>query len=156
MCSRIHVRKPKQADAKQVFDYACWLLARRSYSTKELLEKFHTRFIPDEQIFSNALEKLEKLGLQSDEGFTESFIRGHPAWGRRRLVLELKRRGIEEEMIEMFLPNDADELARCREALEKKLRGEEVPKEYKERQKLSAFLARRGFNLDVIREVMSL
>jgi regulatory protein len=149
-------KKPKVADARQVFDYACWLLARRNYSQKELLEKFHTRFIPNEEIFVAALKKLNKLGLQSDEGFTEGFIRGHPDWGNRRLSLELKRRGIEEEMFELFLPKAADELARCQETLKKKLRGEELPSEWKEKQKLAAFLMRRGFDLDVIRETMTL
>lgn len=155
MYSMRRAKKPKIPDQKQIFDYACWLLARRSYSQKELLEKFHTRFIPDEKIFAGALEKLEQLGLQSDESFTESFIRGHSGWGNRRLILELKRRGIDEEMIELFLPDEADELVRCREALEKKLKGEGIPEEWKERQKLSAFLARRGFGLDVIKKVLS-
>ncbi len=149
-------KKPKQADAKQVFNYACFLLARRNYSRKELLEKFHTRFIPDEKIFAAAFEKLKKLGLQSDESFTESFIRGHSNWGRRRLEIELKQRGISEELIEMFLPDDSSELARARGAIEKKLRGEEIPAEYSAKQKLASFLARRGFSLDVIREVMKI
>ncbi|MFH1546251.1 MAG: regulatory protein RecX [Patescibacteria group bacterium] len=152
---RFHSRKkPKQADMKQVFNYACFLLARRNYSQKELLEKFHTRFIPDEKIFTAAFEKLEKLGLQSDESFSESFVRGHSGWGRRRLEIELKRRGISEEMIEIFLPDEIDELTRCRDTLAKKLKGEKISEEFKERQKLSAFLARRGFDLDAIREVM--
>ena len=147
-------KKPKQADAKQVFDYACWLLARRNYSQKELLEKFHTRFIPAEEIFSAALEKLEKFGFQSDEGFTESFIRSHPDWGKRRINLELKRKGIGEDLIEKFSLSEEDELTRCQETLTKKLKGEQLPEEYKEKQKLASFLARRGFDLDVIREIL--
>ncbi len=147
-------KKPKIADARQVFDYACWLLARRNYSQKELLEKFNTRFIPNEEVFIAALEKLQKLRLQSDENFTGAFIRSHPGWGRRRLIIELKRRGIEEEMIEDSLPSEDSEVDRAREALGRKLKGEKVPEDFKERQKLSAFLARRGFDLDVIRELV--
>lgn len=112
------------------------------------------RFIPDEKIFAAVFEKLEKLGLQSDENFAESFVRGHPNWGRRRLEIELKRRGIEEELIETFLPTDISEIENARETLAKKLRGEKVPNEYSAKQKLAAFLARRGFSLDVIREVI--
>ncbi len=149
-------KKPKQADVRQVFNYACWFLARRNYSQKELLGKFHTRFIPDEKIFKEALRKLEKLGLQSDGGFTESFVREHPNWGKRRLKIELNRRGIGEILIEVFLPDDSNELARCEDTLEKKLKGVKISEEFKERQKLSAFLARRGFSLDVIREVLGI
>jgi SOS response regulatory protein OraA/RecX len=57
-------------------------------------------------------------------------------------------------MIEKFLPNEVSEIQNARETLAKKLRGEELPKDWKEKQKLAAFLARRGFDLDVIREVM--
>jgi len=147
-------KKSKQADPKQVFNYACFLLARRNYSRAELLEKFHTRFVPTEEIFTAALEKLKKLGLQSDENFTENFIRSHSAWGRRRLILELNKKGIEENMMKLFLPKEDDELVRCKDVLEKKLRGEKIPSEYSAKQKLAAFLARRGFDLDVIREVL--
>ena len=144
-------KKPKQPDLKQVFDYACWLLARRSYSQAELLEKFHKRFIPEEEIFFAALKKLVKLGLQSDENFTESFVSLHDGWGRRRLELELKKKGIAEELIEKFLPDNSAELERCKEALKIKLKNSPVPEDYRARQKILAFLARRGFGLDVIK-----
>ncbi|MCF7836476.1 recombination regulator RecX [Candidatus Gracilibacteria bacterium] len=147
-------KKPKVADERQVFNYACWLLARRNYSQKELLDKFEVKYIPNEEVFAKVFTKLIKFNLQSDEGFTEGFVRSHEHWGARRISLELKRRGIEEEMVEKFLPNGTDELTHCRDTLKKKLKGEKIPEEFKERQKISAFLARRGFDLDVIREVM--
>lgn len=147
-------KKPKVADERQVFSYACWLLARRNYSQKELLDKFEVKYIPNEEVFAKVFAKLIKFNLQSDEGFAESFVRSHEHWGARRNSLELKRRGIEEEMIEKFLPNEVSETQNARETLAKKLRGEELPKDWKDKQKLAAFLARRGFDLDVIREVM--
>ena len=150
-CTR---KKPRQADQKQVFDYACWLLARRSYSQAELLTKFRTRFIPNEEIFSTVLRKLENLGFQSDEGFTEDFVRSHAGWGSRRLVIELKRRGIDIELINKFLPNDSAELERCRSILKLKLKGGSLPEDYKDRQKLAAFLARRGFDLGMIKDTL--
>jgi regulatory protein len=144
-------RKSREADSKQVFDYACWLLARRSYSTHELLEKFNTRFIPNEEIFNSTLEKLQSMGFQSDEDFAQSFVEMHCDWGKRRLQLELSRKGIEKELIAASLPSEESEIARCENALRIKLRGEEIPTEWKEKQKLLAFLARRGFDLGVIK-----
>lgn len=145
-------RKPREADSKQVFDYACWLLARRAYSTAELLKKFHTTFIPNEEIFEATLQKLKKLNFQSDESFAQGFVEMHRDWGKRRLELELAKRGIEKNLILATLPIEADEVERCREALRVKLHGKPIPPEWKEKQKLLAFLARRGFDLDVIQD----
>jgi len=143
-------RQPREADSKQVFDYACWLLARRSYSTAELLKKFSTTFIPNEEIFEATLQKLKKLNFQSDESFAQDFVNLHTDWGKRRLELELAKKGITKELIAEAIPNEVDETSRCREALRVKLHGKPIPSEWKEKQKLLAFLARRGFDLDVI------
>jgi regulatory protein len=147
-------KKPKVADARQVFDYACWLLARRNYSQAELLKKFHERFIPAEEIFSAALAKLQKLGFQSDELFAESFVRTHSGWGARKISLELRKRGIDANLIEKFLLNEVAELENCREVLAKKLHNGKIPTEYKAKQKLASFLAGRGFDLDIIRKTL--
>ncbi|MFH0776966.1 MAG: regulatory protein RecX [Patescibacteria group bacterium] len=147
-------QKPKTPDERQVFQYACWLLARRNYSRAELLEKFEKKYLPDESVFTKVFAKLEKLKLQSDENFTESFVRAHEHWGAHRIRIELKKRGIDEELIELNLPNENSEIENAREVLARKLHGENLPTEYSEKQKLAAFLARRGFSLDVIREVL--
>jgi len=147
-------QKPKEADERQVFQYACWLLARRNYSRAELLEKFERKYLPNETVFKKVFAKLTKFKLQSDEDFTESFVRSHADWGARRISLELKKRGIADELIEVFLPTEVSEIENARETLARKLRGEKIPDEYVAKQKLAAFLARRGFSIDVIREVI--
>ncbi len=147
-------QKPKEADERQVFQYACWLLARRNYSRAELLEKFEKKYLPNDAVFEKVFAKLTKLKLQSDEDFAESFFRSHENWGARRVSLELKKRGIADELIEVNLPTEVSEIENAREVLSKKLRGEKIPEEYSEKQKLAAFLPQRGFNLDVIREVL--
>ncbi|MFA6457841.1 MAG: regulatory protein RecX [Patescibacteria group bacterium] len=149
-------RRPKLADERQVFSYACWLLARRNYSRAELLEKFSTKYTPDAAIFAKVFAKLTKLRLQSDESFAEGFVRSHAHWGAHRISLELKKRGIADELIELFLPSEISEIENARETLAKKLRGENIPEDYSAKQKLAAFLARRGFSMDVIREVLGM
>ena len=149
-----HSRKPKIPDERQVFQYACWLLARRNYSRAELSEKFEKKYILDEEIFKKVFAKLKKFGLQSDENFAESFARTHAHWGAQRIALELKRRGIDEELIATNLPTEISEIENAREVLLRKLRGENIPEDYSAKQKLAAFLARRGFSFDTIREVI--
>ena len=147
-------QKPKIPDERQVFQYACWLLARRNYSRAELLEKFEKKYLPDESIFEKVFAKLKKFGLQSDENFAESFVHSHAHWGAHRISIELKKRGIDEELIALNLPTEISEIENAREVLIRKLRGENIPDEYSAKQKLAAFLARRGFSIDTIREVL--
>jgi regulatory protein len=149
-------QKPKVPDERQVFQYACWLLARRNYSRAELVEKFEKKYIPDEAIFEKVFVKLKKFGLQSDENFAESFARTHAHWGAHRISIELKKRGIDDELIELNLPSEVSEIENAREVLVRKLHGENIPDDYPAKQKLAAFLARRGFSIDVIREVLGM
>lgn len=147
---------PKPADAKQVFQYAIFLLARREYSVAELQKKFAGRFLSAPEIFAATFAKLHKLGLQSDRSFAENFVRSHAGWGSRKLRVELSRRGIENDLIAAQLPSAEAEVQRCAAVLTAKLGGKSLPVEYLAKQKLAAFLARRGFDLDVIRGMLSL
>ena len=142
------VQNPKS----KVQNYACWLLARRDYSAKELLEKFKFKFKLEEKIFKEVLEKLQGLGLQSDARFVENFILSHFHWGRQRLIFELQKKGIIAELIQQNLPTRSAEIQRCKEVLQIKLRCKSMPNEYIAKQKLFAFLARRGFELEIIKE----
>ncbi len=141
---------------RQVQQYAVWLLARRAYSAHELLTKFRTKFLPDEELFVAVLKKLQTNGIQSDALFVEGFVRSHSDWGSRRLQLELGRRGISSELIAAVLPDADTEEVRCQTALTKRLKGAALPESYKEQQKLIAFLARRGFMLDTIRRALKI
>lgn len=153
-------RAKKPASPRTVLAYAGWLLARRGYTAAQLRDKFRTKFEqvdggPDaESVFDSVLLKLQTLGLQSDAATAESFVRSKASWGRQRLKLELARRGVESELIESSLPDSADESARAAEVLAKKLKDNPIPTDFAERQKLAAFLARRGFGLDTIRQVL--
>ncbi len=151
----IYKQKPRTPDAKQVQQYAIWLLARRAYSAHELLEKFRTKYLPAEELFATVLTQLQTEGIQSDAVFTESFVRTHSEWGVRRIQLELNKRGISPELILANLPSEATEEEHCRAVLQKKLKSSALPEEYKAKQKLIAFLARRGFSLDVIQRVFN-
>ena len=148
--------KVKIPGEQQVFRYACQLLVRRNYSRAELLGKFKTKFISDESIFEKVFTKLKKMRLQSDEIFAETFVRSRENWGARRISIELKKRGIADELIETFLPSEVSEIENARSVLVRKMRGKKIPTEYSKKRKLAAFLARRGFSLDAIRKVLKL
>lgn len=146
-------KSQKQPDERQLLAYAGWLLARREYAAAELLTKFRTRFIADEPLFARVIEKLVTLGVQSDERAARVYIEGHPGWGPQKITFQLRQRGIAPALIASILAEADDEEARAREALALKLRGQPVPPDFRERQKLIAFLARRGFSLDIAKRV---
>lgn len=146
--------KLRQPDYQQLYQYALWLLARRAYTAAELLERFGRRFVSDEELMARVLEKLQEQGLQSDALAAESLVRTHPGWGTRRLKLELTRRGVSPEVAAQVLPDDEDESERLQAVLAARLAGSGVPTELKEKQKLFAYLARRGFALDAIKQAL--
>jgi len=79
------------------------LLARREHSRLELRRKLARRFPPSE--VQTAIDELAAEGLQSDERFTLSFARQRVLRGRgpRRILLELRERGIDDGLAEQAL-----------------------------------------------------
>lgn len=86
----------------RVFSKGLDLLAIREHSRKELKQKFKRKFADgDDTLFERVLDKLRIGGYQSDERFTENYVRsklrgGH---GPIRVKNELKRKGIADELI---------------------------------------------------------
>ena len=81
-------------------DDAIRLLARREYSRAELAQRLALRaHAPD--VVTACLDELAESGLQSDQRFTESFLRSRVMRGQGPLKIrgELERRGIERDLI---------------------------------------------------------
>ena len=78
-------------------------------------------------------------------------------FGKRRLALELRQKGIEREIIERELGKLGDEkLSGLAEGLaEKKVKTLKNFPYFEAREKLIAFLSRRGFSWEIIKEVVA-
>ena len=154
------------------------LLARRDMSRAELLARLSPRpgprddgaVPPDDaaesshaQVGSEAatgadelhqvLDRLQSLGLQSDQRFADNYVRGRQArTGSRRLAAELRQRGVDAEAATEALREAADsELERARALWARKFSYSRDPAE---RARQMRFLASRGFDLGVIRGVV--
>lgn len=112
-------------------------------------------------IAEKIINRLKQQKFLDDKAFTTWWIdqRIRVKQSSIRVIqMELKQKGIEKEMIEEILKDkDTKEVEResIEKLLEKKMRRyTSLPKDeaYK---KLSQFLARRGFNFDVIKKVLS-
>jgi regulatory protein len=136
------------------------LLARRLHSSAELRNKLRQKY--HNITFINAvIEYLSVNNYLDDRKFVEEFISEKSKsklWGNRKIIAEIKKRGISEkiaslEFISGKLENSSDHL---RIAAEKKLKNLTYRKtpENRVRQKLTAFLLSKGFDYDEIKNVI--
>ena len=86
-------------------------LARREHSFHELQLKLQRKF-PDEPVsrLEQIIKELQEDGLQSDERFTESWVRYRQSrgFGYRHIRADLKERGVDTTLIDRFLFDDDD------------------------------------------------
>lgn len=136
------------------------LLSYRARSARELERRLRRKDVP-EDVAKRTVAELEERGLVDDAAFAESFIRDRVRLrpkGRRRLVQELRARGVDVETAEAAVGGvmemeDVSELELAREAARRwSPRPHEDPRSA--RRRLYGYLARRGFGTDAIRVVM--
>lgn len=131
-------------------------LAQREYSRLELEQKLsvHARSLPSEDL-SSVLDQLERRGLLSAERVVEQIVRTRRArFGNRRILHELKEKGIDEHLIHSILPSLKEtELEAAMRIWQKKFGLS--PNNREERSKQIRFMMNRGFSIEVIQQVFS-
>jgi regulatory protein len=137
------------------------LLSFRPRTAAELRRRLLRKDFPEE-IVDPCVTGLVGQGLVNDGAFAEMFVRDRVRLrpkGKQRLVQELRARGVDPEeaqeaIADVFEREEVaeSELARVAAAKWRPRSGEE---RLKARARLHAFLARRGFGGDAIREVMA-
>ncbi len=116
------------------------------------------------QMVDLVIHKLKEQKFLNDEEFARMWVRSRTDFkpkGWRLIKLELKQKGISEEILERLAQgmkskeaSKRDELALAKEILERKRKKFE-PMERQERfMKAGSLLARRGFNLDDIKKAI--
>jgi regulatory protein len=98
------------------------------------------------------LDRLAAQGLQSDQRFGETYVvqRAARGYGPRRIVLEMRERGIPDDMIDAVMQsNDSNWCTLARRARTKRF-GLPPPAVYKDRARQMHFLQYRGFTPDQI------
>ncbi|HET9796680.1 MAG TPA: regulatory protein RecX [Gemmatimonadaceae bacterium] len=146
----------------RTYDRASNLLAFRARSSAELARSL-ARKGEEPLTIDWALSRLREQGLVDDAAFARAFTRARVVGGkqsRRRVEQELARRGVPRpvgsEAIDAVLEEEAvDERAIVMDAARKKLRSLAGLDPVVRRRRLYAYLARRGYELDDIREVMA-
>ena len=125
----------------------------REHSRHELKNKLLKKDFSENVDLDKLLDELEECDYQSDQRFTESFIRARVSRGQGKIKIlsELKQRGVNASLINISMQeSDVDWFALARQIRERKF-GEIVPLEYKEKTKQMRFLLGRGFDSEMIR-----
>ena len=155
-------RVAPEAESVRVFDRALAMLASRGRSVREMRLALLRKREP-EPLVSAAIERLVALGALNDELFARQFVRSRmvrAGLSKRRLQSELARRGVERSAIDAAIADVAEEeQIDPAESLErvaaKKLRTMSKLDAPTRRRRLFSFLARRGYDSDEIRTVMT-
>lgn len=150
-----------EAAQLKTYDRALNLLAFRARSSGELARSLARK--GEEQLHVQwAIARLLEQGLLDDAAFARAFTRAKVLGGkqsRRRVQQDLGRKGVaraiaDEAIATVFEEEEVDQRVIVEEAARKKLRSLADLEPVVRRRRLYAFLARRGYDVDDIREVM--
>lgn len=154
----------------KLFNQALRFLTFRSRSEKEIRDYLRKKISAMEkedteeggllkELIEEVINKLKGLKFIDDETFTKNYVENSLKIRPRSLNFikrELKMKGLEEGLLNQVFSNFsfADEERLAFEAVQKKLRiWEKLPREAK-RKKMVSFLARRGFNWEIVRKIV--
>jgi regulatory protein len=143
----------------KIKDKAMSLISIRPRSKKELKDKLILKKY-DLSLIEKVINDLVKEKLLDDKVFARQWIyhrtefSGH---GKRRIEMELFKKGVAENIIKKEIPKiqNSQEFIRADELAFKKYPTIKAENKYKKREKLSAFLARKGYSWDIIKKVLS-
>ena len=139
---------------RELYNKLIELLARRDHSQVELREKLKRKFECDDGDIALVLERVATQGYQCDQRFALAFTRDrlYRGLGERRIIQELKLKGIGAAMAEEILAEEAQGDFAAAILIERTWRKKfkAIPQDQKERAKQYRFLQYRGFGGDDI------
>jgi regulatory protein len=134
---------------EKAYQRALRFLEVRPRSSNELRQHLSQAGI-EEEVVDEVLERLRKASLVDDTRFAEAWIENRSEFrprGRRALAFELRQRGVDAQTIQETL-EELDEETLAYQAAAKQARRLEGLEWPEFRQKMTGFLARRGFNYE--------
>ncbi len=137
---------------KKILDF----LSRREHSYKELIIKLKDRVDSRDKLIDE-LDRVRKEGLQSDERFSESYIRARSikGFGPNKISNELLYKGVDENLVFSLLENNEINWTQClKKAYIKKSKSINISST-DDKEKLRSFLHKRGFDYDEIDKVIN-
>ena len=146
--------RPKKTDSEnELYEYAVGALARRARSVAELKRLLRPRVEADTEYGQTLVElvirRLKDRGYLNDANYAaaySSFRRDNEKFGRRRVITDLKAKGVHGEVIDKAVDAAFDEIndeKQAREYLKRKRL--QQPKDQKHAARVFRQLTRAGF-----------
>ena len=141
----------QSVDAQEVgFQRAMNFLSYRTRSEAEVRQNLAKHGV-ETDVIEQVIQRLQRIGMVDDQQFAQTWVDNRSTFrprGRRALAVELRKKGIGPETIDVVLAEiNEDELAL--RAARKQVRKYRQLEWQDFRKKLSGFLARRGFHYGV-------
>ncbi len=147
----------KSSEFSKLYNRALYYLSFRPRSTAETRRYLQQKIDDAEQLqIESVIDKLTDSGLLNDTAFTRNWVENRNLLkprSKRQLEMELRKKGIEREVIESVLAEQAGDTEHdnIRRLIAKK---QNTPRG-RDQQKLIQYLSSKGFAYSDIREVMS-
>ncbi len=146
----------QEADTReQALQYALRLLSYRARTQAELRQRMQQHGW-SEAIIEDTLERLRQNGLLDDANFAHAWVENRQTFrprSARLLRQELRRKGLDEHVIQEAL-DEVDEEAAAYAAARPRARRLRSLDSRSFRQKLIAYLTRRGFSYEIANTVV--
>lgn len=147
--------KHKDSIVKAI-DAAANLLSYRPRSIQEIRQKLSKKGYED-IVIEIAIERMLDRKYLDDRAFARFWIesrnRSKPR-GKRALSYELRNKGVSDAIIRELLDDMVDESSGAYEAAQKRIRRMRGKTQYEFKQKVGAFLQRRGFNYEAVNQAL--
>jgi len=142
-------------EAEEIRARAVRLLAAREHSRFELARKLAAKG-HGKQAIEEVLDELRAQGYQSDQRFTEEYVRSRVGrgYGPIRIRQDLQQRGLDDELIDAELTCPAARWIELANVVRGKRFSGEIPVDRDAWNAQARFLARRGFPADLIYRVL--
>jgi regulatory protein len=140
---------------QKLLDKAYRVLSLRPRSEKEI-QDYLAKKGATSGVSRKIIKKLKKLDYLNDQEFSHWWIGQRSTFrprGKMALRLELRQKGIKKEIVDKAVEK-VDELSLARKATQKKLKAYQKLTPQELRNKLSAYLARRGFSWSTIKSII--
>lgn len=136
------------------------LLKSRPYTEKQMYDKLKQGFYP-ERVISVAIDYFKSFEYIDDYQYARDYIEYYSEGkSRKRLEQDLIKKGIDKSQVKSALMNwqdeggTIDEVSQIRDLLRKKSYNVDTC-DIKEKQKMMAFLFRKGFDISNIKKVLN-
>jgi regulatory protein len=135
-----------------------WHLGQGNKTRKELKDKLILKELP-EDIIEETLDRLTEMKYINDEHYAESFVYSKQSFGNKgkgAIRQELRRKGVDSEIIETTLEavSDEDERERATELVKKKLPSTRNLDRQKRMNRLVGMLSRKGYAGNIVFSVI--